>query len=338
MYFIIILPLGRLGTTVPGLMEKGKWPYLCAMKRLILPLAIMLTLAFLGFALTRPAEQTRTVEVDLSALKAMGYLTDSSRLIRWAVPFIGTDAVYRQDRLVKGDDTLTMVRLSAYQMDLRRSRPGDAQDFTISVSPDKDSVFKSYLTLSYWLPRWKKFRGQTLARDAEASFDSLRNFLGNPTRLYGFPIKGEPVVDTSFLFAKKTIDKKDFVAETRSLFDMLIREAGRRGAGYNGVRIFHFEDAGSNRNIYASIGITRNVETREGDPVSLKKMPYQMNLLTLDYKGLYKDLPKAYQALEDYRQDYRFVTMAIPFHKYIDEGYGFSDSSTVHMKVCYPVY
>lgn len=308
------------------------------MNRLILPLAIVLILAFLGFALTRPTEQTRTIEVDLSALKAMGYLADSTRLELWAVPFTGGDAVYSHDRLVKGDDTLTLVRLSGYRMDLKRSKPGDSLPFSISVMPDRDSVFKSYLTLSYTLPRWKKLTGRTLARDAEVSLDSLKAFLGDPGRLYGFPIRNESVVDTSFLFAKKTINKKDFAAENRAIYDMLIREAERRGAGYNGVRIFHFEDAGQKRNIYASIGITRNVETRESDPVSLKKMPFQMNLLTLDYKGLYKDLPKAYQALENYRQDYRFVTMAIPFHKYLDAGYGFGDSSLVHMKVCYPVF
>lgn len=307
------------------------------MNKLAVTLIVAAVLAFATFALTRETEQNRTVSVDLPALKAIGYFSDTNRLQHWMVPF-GEGAVYGHDQLVRGKDTISILRLAAYQMDLMRHNGADSLRFSISVVPDKDSVFKSYLNLSYAIPRWKKFTGQTFTDEAEASLDSLKSFLGDPRRLYGFAIKGEPVVDTSFLFAKKTIRRQDFAAETKALFDMLISEAAKRNAGYNGVRIFHFLDEGDERTIFASIGITRNVETKESDPVSLKKMPFQMNLLTLDYKGMYKDLPRAYQALEDYRQDYRFVTMAIPFHKYLDEGYGYSDSSMVHMKVCYPVY
>lgn len=307
------------------------------MKRVIPLLSVLAVLALAAFFLTQDVESSYSRPVQLPAIKAMTYFSDTQKLRQWMVPF-QQESVFGQDRLMRGQDTLTILKLAAFRTDFRRSAREGSLDFSISVLPDKDSVFRSHFLLDYKLPRWKQIFGNTFANDARASIDSLQAFLGNPEKLYGFAIRNEPVTDTSFFFAKKTIAKKDFAAETKALFDMLIAEANKRGAGYNGVRIFHFIDNGDQRTIFASVGIRKDIETKEGDIVSLKKMPYQMNLLTLDYRGLYKDLPKAYQALEDYRSDFRFVTMAIPFHKYLDEGYGFSDSSMVHMKVTYPVY
>lgn len=307
------------------------------MNRIISLLAIITLLALSAYFLAGRSEQTHTVKVDLAAIKAMAYFSDSNKLTNWMVPFTN-GAVYQNDRLINKNDTLTILKLSAFNIDFRRSNPEGSLDFKISVIPDKDSVFQSYFLLSYSQPRWKKITGNPLASDAMASLDSLQSYLANPEKLYGFRLKTEPVADTSFLFAKKTIDRKDFATETKALFDMLISEAGKRGAGYNGVRIFHFQDNGNQRTLFASVGINKDVETKDGDVVSLKKMPYQMNLLTLDFKGMYKDIGKAYDALENYRSDYRYVTMAIPFHKYLDEGYGFGDSAIVHMKVTLPIY
>lgn len=307
------------------------------MNRLIPLLVISALLAISAYILTRKTEQVYSAEVNLSAIKAMTYFADSNTLNRWMVPFTN-GAIFRNDRLVRENDTITVLKLSAFNMDFRRSNPDGSLNFNISVVPDKDSVFQSYFLLSYTIPRWKHLVGNNLANDAKASLDSLQAYLGNPEKLYGFSLKMEPVADSSFLFARKTIAKKDFATETKALFDMLISEAEKRGAGYNGVRIFHFQDNGDQRTLFASVGINKDVITKEGDNVSLKKMPYQMNLLTLDYNGKYKDITKAYQALEDYRTDNRYVTMAIPFHKYLQDGYGFADSAVVHMKVCYPVY
>ena len=293
------------------------------MNRLIPLLVISALLALSVYILTSKTEQIHSAEVNLSAYKAMTYFADSNKLSRWMVPFTN-GATFRNDRLLRDNDTISILKFSAFNIDFLRSNPKGSLNFSISVVPDKDSIFQSHVILSYTIPRWKHILGNDLAEDARASLDSLQTFLGNP--------------DTSFLFARKSIAKKDFAAETKALFDMLISEAEKRGAGYNGVRIFHFQDAGDQRTLFASVGIKKDVETKEGDIVSLKKMPYQMNLLTLDYKGTYKDIIKAYQALEDYRSDNRYVTMAIPFHKYLEEGYGFDDSAVVHMKVCYPVY
>jgi hypothetical protein len=216
--------------------------------------------------------------------------------------------------MVHGNDTLTLTKLSVLQVDFRRSDPKESFDYSVAVVPDKDSVHRSYFVLTYNTSRWKSMFGSNqFAKDAEASMDSLNRYLNNPEKLYGFNIRGELVEDTSFLFASKKIHRSKFAEESRALYDMLIAEAQKRDAGYNGVRIFHFTDGSdSSRTIYAGIGVTKRIDTKDGEKVSYKMMPYQLNLLAVDYNGVYRDLPKAYTALEKFRIDNRFVTMAIP--------------------------
>jgi len=256
------------------------------------------------------------------------------------VPFTSNSASFRDNKMVSGTDTLTLLQLSAFELAFRRSNPDAALNFSINVLPHQDSVNQSYLVLNYTASRWASlFGANKLAEDAEASLDSLTKFLNNPARLYGYDIVGELVEDTSFLFASKKIRRENFASETKALYDMLIAEAAKRNAGYNGVRIFHFIDSDSaNRTIYAGIGVTKRVETKEGEAVSYKMMPYQRNLLVTYYEGPYGKLPEVYSAMEQFKIDNQYVSMAIPFHKYLDEGYGFTEDQIVKMKVCYPVF
>ena len=307
------------------------------MNRFFLLVLVVVIFVFFGFALTQKTEQSYTVKVDLPAMKALEYFSDTSKISHWMVPFT-REAIYKDDKLILGQDTLVILRLSAYSIDFRRTNHDGSLDFTMTVVPDKDSASQSYFHLTYILPRWKNIAGSNLGTDAKSSLDSLKQFLSNPVKLYGFKINPGHVTDTTFLFAKKTIDKKDFAPESKALFDMLIKEAGKRGVVYTGVRIFHFQDNGDKRTIFASIGINKSIVTKETDSVSLKKMPYNLNLLTIDYNGTYKDIAQAYQAMYDYKTDNRYVTMAIPFQKYLDPGYGYSDSDQVHILLCYPVF
>jgi effector-binding domain-containing protein len=310
------------------------------MNRIVIVVAVIALLAVLGFTLTRQTEETKIVKVDLPALKAMEYFSDTANMNKWMVPFTINPAPFANDKMVNGADTLSVLKLALLKLDFKRSNPKESFNFSVSVVPDKDSAYQSYFVLTFNSTKWRSMFGSNqFAKDAEASLDSLKSYLNDPDKLYGYKIKRELVEDTSFLFASKKIHRRNFAAESKALYDMLIEEAEKRNAGYNGVRIFHFTDGGdSTRTIYASIGITKRLELKDGEKVSYKLMPYQKNLLVLDFEGPYSDIPKAYAALEKYRIDFRHVTMAIPFHKYLDSGYGFPESQKVKMKVCYPVF
>jgi effector-binding domain-containing protein len=310
------------------------------MNRIIIIVAVVALLAFMGFTFTRQTEQTKIIKVDLPALKAMEYFSDTLNMNKWIVPFTGNSAPFKNDRMVNGTDTLTLEKLSLLRLDFKRSNPAGNFDYSVSVIADKDSAYQSYFVLNYNTSKWNSVFGKTqFAKDAEASLDSLKLYVNNPEKLYGFKIRSELVEDTSFLFASKKIRRSDFAAESKALYDMLIAETKKRDAGYNGVRIFHFTDGSdSTRTIYAGVGVTKRMDTKDGEKVSYRLMPYQKNLLVIDFNGPYSEVPKAYAALEKYKVDFRYVSMAIPFQKYLDSGYGFPESKQVRLKVCYPVF
>jgi hypothetical protein len=290
------------------------------------------------FILTRPVSETRAALVSLPAINAVEYLSDTTRLNRWMVPFLG--APFQNGKISLEQDQLEITAHAGLKLGFRRTQSGNTFDFYISVLPHRDSTNSSYLILDYSIPRWKSLTSnRSMIRDARESLDSLKEYLGNPNKLYGFPIVPALVEDTAFLFASQMVPKDSFAVASKALFDMLIQEATRLDAGYNGVRICHFQNESNNkRSIYAGIGVTKRIETKEGDKVAYKLMPYQKNLLVIDYAGPYAGVPKAYDALNQFKLDYGYVTMAIPFHKYLDEGYGFSDSQFVKTRICLPVY
>jgi hypothetical protein len=172
------------------------------MNRIITLAVVVALFAFAGFALTRQTEKMKTVKVNLPALKAMEYFSDSAKMNLWMVPFTINPAPFKNDRMINGVDTLELTKLSVLQVDFKRSSPEGIFDFSVSVVPDKDSVHQSYFVLTYNTSRWRSMFGNNkFAQDAEASMDSLNKYLNNPAKLYGYNIHGELVEDTAFLFA-----------------------------------------------------------------------------------------------------------------------------------------
>ena len=67
-------------------------------------------------------------------------------------------------------------------------------------------------------------------------------------------------------------------------------------------------------------------------------MPFGKNLLMAVYQGPYGEISKAFTALENFKADHKLSSMAIPYQKFLSEGFDFSDSQIVQMKVYYPIF
>ena len=297
----------------------------------------LLLLSLIVLNACRESPVDKVVEADYPALKAAEHLTDPRRVARWMEPFRSSDTatlMYLPDGIVSGTDTLTIRPDGPVDIAYRRSYKRSELSFTVGLEPllDKPGTTRFRLT-------FKGKGGNRLAEDAVESLSHLSRYLADPAELYGFPVGETTVTDTVFLFASRQVDKSRFSEGTKALFDDLIAAAVRFGVGYNGVRIFHMEDAESGkRTLFAGIGIDRAVESGSEDEFRCKRMPFGHRLLSVDYQGPYHRLPDILQAMERYKSDRGMASMAIPFHKYLQDGYGFTDSQTVKMRVCYPVY
>jgi effector-binding domain-containing protein len=119
----------------------------------------------------------------------------------------------------------------------------------------------------------------------------------------------------------------------------LISYAEKRDAGYNGTRIFYAVPYGTEQiMLFASIGVTNRINIPESEEIQYKKMPFGKNLLMATYQGPYGEVSKVYTALENFKSDHKLSSMAIPYQKFLSEGYDFSDEEVVQMKVYYPIF
>ncbi len=308
-----------------------------------IPFLVLLLMGISIFLALRPTKEKYTVAVSFEALNAIEHLSDPHKVAKWMYPFSTAKKEQLQftpQSVIFGIDTVEINRQSVVDIKYLKKKGKISFPFLVSTEPLADKAGITNLILAYITNRWNKLRGGSLVeKESLQSLDKLKEYFKDPIQLYGFDIKQITVTDTTFLFASRIIETGKFSTESKSLFDFLISEAKKRNLVYTGVRIFHFEETGHNtRKIFAGISINRSIKTSENEAVNFKMMPYEKNLLTVDYEGPYFNVLKIYEALEEYIKDNKMGGMAIPFHKYLSDGYGFTDSQVVKLRVCFPVY
>jgi effector-binding domain-containing protein len=301
----------------------------------------IITILFLAFFMK--ATFIYSVEVPFPITNAMDHMRDTRKISRWMEPF-ATDKnnklIVMPQSMALGKDSLQIINQGFIDMVFRRTNGSNFLVYSIQANVPANNAAKTNFILSFTTTPWKKYiMKNPLAAEATRNMDAFSDYMKNPVRVYGYDIREILVTDTSFLFASRTVPEEKFTAETKSLFDMLILEASKRNAGYNGVRIFHSQLNGDGTiSLFAGVGVTKMVFTSETDIVSFKIMPAKKKLLVADYEGPYKDIHKVYEAMELYKGDNKRISMAIPFEKYISDGYGFADTQVVKMRVSFPVF
>ena len=289
-----------------------------------------------------PRESQTSKPVAFKALRAVDHLTDPGQVAVWMRPFSQWPADSLQwlpNGIIHGQDTLLIIQQTAVDVIYLRRSPGLTGAFSLTAAPLVETPNSTQFIQQFRVqgqPAWPS--DKTWTTDATASLDSLVAYFSSPQKMYGYPVREILVTDTAFLFASREIASADFTRESTALFDMLLRQARALNVPYTGVRIFNIDKEGPRRTIYAGIGIERRVDTAPGDSASFKWMPYQKNLLAIDFEGPYAEIDQLKEALERYRLDHQKSSMAIPFHKYLSDGYGFADSQVVKLRACLPVY
>jgi hypothetical protein len=286
--------------------------------------------------------EPKHADVTFKALRAADHLLDPRKVAKWMLPFSQLspgELVFTPNSIIGGQDTLIILQKTAVDVGYTLKSPGLSAGFVITAGPMDNRPGVTRLLLSWAEEAGGPLKGnRAAAKSVHASIDSLASYFSTPEKMYGYPIRDIKVTDTAFLFASRTIATADFPRASTELFEMLLRQAAKFKVPYTGVRIFNMEKMGDRRVIYAGIGIEYRVDTRPGDSAAFKWMPYQKNLLAIDLEGPYHEVDKAKEALELYRVDKEMVSMAIPFHKYLSDGYGYTDSQQVRIRVCLPVY
>jgi hypothetical protein len=314
------------------------------MKRFFLLLTIVLLCVIAGFIYLYPVKVQKKITVPYDMYKAAEQLNNRENFIKWYLPFAGlnqTDITKpaKTQTILSGDDSAQIGNISMFGASIKVSHKSNAKIFHFTTLSDSVQTLSSSITLSYKTTLFRKwFSKSVLEKNAEQSLDNLGDFMSDTKRFYGFDIQRVLVEDTSFLFSREVVPLKDKQAGTKKIFEKLIAFAAKNNADYTGNRIFYSLVSGDQVTLFASIGVTKTIATEPNGDIQYKMMPVGKNLLITNYQGPFGDAKKAFDALEEFKKDHRLSSMAIPYMKFITDGYDFSDEQLVQLKIYYPIF
>ena len=315
--------------------------------RNILPVLLLLIVSsFLFYIFFVQRTIRKTVNIPLPVMKVSQQFTNPANLVKWYMPFANTavqpDIQYNDSSNIirSGNDSIEISNQSIYST-LLKSFSGTQKKYIIfSAIPDTTGQEQTVVTMSYKTTLFKQwFNKGILEKNARQSLTNFKDYMEDTKRFYGYEIQPVTVTDTLFLFNSETVAVSEKRNATRKLFEQLIAYAEKKNAGYNGVRIFYSQKTVDDKvTLFASIGVTNRIDILPADPFELKMMPIGKNLLEATYQGPFGESDKVYQALESFKTDHNLSSMAIPFKKFLSDGYDFSDDQIVQLKVYYPIF
>ncbi|MBL7725944.1 MAG: hypothetical protein JNK27_17525 [Chitinophagaceae bacterium] len=312
------------------------------MKRKIFTgIILLLSLFFLFYILFFQNEFQKTIHLPLPILTVTEQFKNPENLQKWFTPFdTGGPASFdsSNNKIISGEYQVQIKNQSLYSSLLVYSNNKKEKQFIISALPDTSKNSITSLSIIYKSSYFKKWFSQDdLTKNALTSFNNFREYIEDSKRVYGYEIKPVKVVDTLFLFERKTVLLADKRQGMKSIFENLITYADKNNLGYNGNRIFYSLKTGDSITLFASIGITREIEVPKDAALEIKRMPFEKKLLEATYQGTFGASNKVFDALEKFINDHYLATMGIPYQKFISDGYDFADDQVVQMKVYYPI-
>lgn len=286
-------------------------------------------------------EFKETIHLPFPILTVTEQFKNPSNLQKWFSPFENSVSVTLDSSAKKistGEYQLQIKDQSLYSSLLISSNKKNEKQFIFSALPDTVKNSITSLSVTYKSSYFKKWFGQDeLTKNVLSSFNNFREYIEDSKRVYGYEIRPVKVVDTLFLFERRTVQQADKRMAMKSVFENLIAFADKNNLGYTGNRIFYSLKTGDNITLFASIGITREIAIPENAAVEVKRMPFEKKLLEATYQGTFGDSYKVFAALEKFINDHYLATMGIPYQKFISDGYDFADDQVVQMKVYYPI-
>jgi effector-binding domain-containing protein len=309
-----------------------------------------LAFVLIGVAIVYTFFVTKTYEKEITVpftmQKTGEQLNQLDKIVKWHVPFSFNDSLKINKGLKKlkttsiNGLTITVVTSSTISSILEIQKDKQKKHFLFSATPDTGNLTSCKVKLIYKTSLLNKLLDKGgLIKNELASLENLKTYMEDTRLFYGYEIKQSTVADTSFLFKSAIVPLTEKRAATKKLFEELIANANARNGEYNGTRIFYSTPYGPDKiMLFASIGVSKEIITKPGEAMQYKRMPFGKNLLEAAFQGPYKNVGSVYEALEAFKADHSFTSMAIPYQKFLSDGYDFADDQVVQMKVYYPIF
>lgn len=302
-------------------------------------------LAIAGFAIYAAFIKkvyTKEIHIPEPFTKIGPQLSDVKNIAKWYMPFASNDTgsfkFTKGNKVVMGNTSLTLSKIDVGGNWYEITEQNDKQPIVFSLYADTGRTSKVVLQYeNTLLGEWT--RKNNIINNARQSLENLKDYFAESKKMYGYTIEVTRVTDTAFLFTSQIVSNTNKKETLKMLYEKLIQTAKEKNNGYNGTRVFYSSPFGKDSiHLFVGIGITQTENINMAGEVTLKRMPYNMNLLVTFYQGSFNKISTAINALEQFKADNNLVSVAIPFVKFITEGTDFSDEQVIQATACYPIF
>ena len=249
-------------------------------KKIIVVILLILVAGFCFFGLTIKQRTDKKVTIPFSMQKIHEQLSEPDNIIKWYLPFAGIDTTQQkisttQTKIEANGNYLEIKNQSIAGSGIITGNKDANKVFVLTIIPDSTNRMLCEVQLSYNTTLFKKiFGGSALEKNAVKSLENLKDYMEDTKKLYGFEIGLETVVDTAFVFSRRTVPVNNRQAATKKLFEDLISYAEKNSLGYTGTRIFYsMKNSSGEVTLYASVGISKSFENKTGNLYEYKAMP-----------------------------------------------------------------
>jgi hypothetical protein len=181
---------------------------------------------------------------------------------------------------------------------------------------------------NYW-------RAKTLKRDMAGVLFQLKVFLEKQENVYGIRIHNEMVKDTFLVTLKSTYNRYPEMSTVYSMIDTLRAYVRAHEATATNVPMLHVQPLEENKfEVMVALPVDRKLEDQP--PIYFKRM-VSGHILVTEVKGGRYSIDAALNQLENYLDDYKKVSPALPFQSLITNRLKESDTSRWVTRLYYPV-
>ena len=210
--------------------------------------------------------------------------------------------------------------------------PTGNDTITINWMLNEESGYNPFNRLSTY------FKLKHIKETNEKILLSLQQFLINKKNVYGFDVQIRKQTDSTLITLKSFVNHFPGVADIYGDIDKLKRYAAANDARTTNAPMLNIERDGPGKWRYmVALAIDKPL-IDNGNIIAKRMFAGGKILITDNITGGFTTLTDAMQQLEKYKEDYGYMSPAIPFQSLITDRVKERDTTKWQTKLYYPVY
>ena len=307
------------------------------MKKIFFTILVLLILAFsvIQFIIPEKIRITGSNNIELSPLSLQRGITNQNNWKHWFPANPDSGSASREITVTPLQKNISSIKIKVQIKDASftgsiGNLSGDEEEkLFYSLEADQESTGPVSRIDQY-------LKARKVKRHLETVLEKMESFLSDNKNIYGFPLRIGKVKDSTLISAKITTSGYPQTGEIYGLIHELHKYiAQQNGVIRDSAMLNVFPLQGNEHQVMVAFPLLRDIPSNE--KFTIKKMILG-NLLQTEVKGGPHTIQKGEQALQNFMNDYRRESPAIPFQSLITDRRKVTDTALWVTRLSHPVF